>query len=90
MPDFVKLFDFLLQQTKTETLHADTHEGNTLELLRLFWIRLLMLIVVSALQASSMLVESQVDISMLFARIVRWKDALSINVWQQNKSEEDR
>ena len=28
VPDFVKLFDFLLQQAKVKALNADTQEGN--------------------------------------------------------------
>ena len=31
IPDFVKLFDFLLQQCKSKAFDTDTHERNTLE-----------------------------------------------------------
>ena len=31
LPDFVKLFDFHLQQAKVKAIDTDTHEGNTPE-----------------------------------------------------------
>ena len=31
LPEFVKLFDFLLQQVKTKVLENDAHEDRTLE-----------------------------------------------------------
>ena len=31
MPDFLMLFDFLLQQAKTKALDTDIHEGGTVE-----------------------------------------------------------
>ena len=31
VPNFVKLFDFLIQQVKVKALDTDTHQGNTLE-----------------------------------------------------------
>ena len=73
--DFVKLFDFLLQQTKVKCLDTDNHEGNMLELVKAILRRLLMLTIAFAQQTSGMLATSLVDVIMLSAGTVRRKDA---------------
>ena len=53
--NFVKVFYFLLKQAKAKALDTDTHEGDTLKQVKTIWVRLLMLTIVCALQASGKL-----------------------------------
>ena len=73
VPDFAKLFDFLLQQAMVKALDNDTHEGNMLQ-----QVKAILSIAVDAChslckQASVILSSNQVDILMLSARTARMK-----------------
>ena len=83
VPDFPKLFEFLLQQTKAKALDTDNHEGNTFEQVKTILSKVVDAYHSVALQASGMLTANQVEISMLSAEAVRRKDVLLAGVLNQ-------